>query len=162
MNRKLKLCILFVLLLSVMTAIFVFSSHPAEKSKELSNGLLDKLKKLLSLIPWFQKDPEHRIRKLAHFIEFMCLGLFSELFFGELFTAKNERSLFCSVVSFVFCSLYACSDEIHQFFVPGRSCELKDVLLDSAGAAIGIAAAFLFAYLLNGKAGHADHEDTPS
>jgi VanZ family protein len=33
--------------------------------------------------------------------------------------------------------LYAASDEFHQLFVPGRSGEVKDVLIDSAGAVTG-------------------------
>ena len=35
-------------------------------------------------------------------------------------------------------TLYAASDEIHQLFVPGRSGQLRDVFLDSAGVAAGI------------------------
>lgn len=37
----------------------------------------------------------------------------------------------------VFCALYACSDELHQYFVPGRSCRFFDVCVDSAGAFCG-------------------------
>lgn len=37
----------------------------------------------------------------------------------------------------VFCALYACSDELHQYFVPGRSCKLFDVCVDSTGAFFG-------------------------
>ena len=36
------------------------------------------------------------------------------------------------------CITYAISDEAHQLFVPGRGARLKDVLIDSFGAAIGI------------------------
>lgn len=36
--------------------------------------------------------------------------------------------------------IYAVSDEFHQLFVPGRGAQLKDVLIDCAGAAIGIGA----------------------
>lgn len=35
-------------------------------------------------------------------------------------------------------SLYAATDEIHQLFVPGRSDQMSDVILDSAGAMAGI------------------------
>ena len=34
--------------------------------------------------------------------------------------------------------IYACSDEIHQLFVGGRSGEFRDVLIDSCGAGFGI------------------------
>ena len=33
---------------------------------------------------------------------------------------------------------YAATDEFHQLFVPGRSGQVSDVILDSAGAAIGV------------------------
>lgn len=37
----------------------------------------------------------------------------------------------------LFCALYACSDELHQYFVPGRSCKFFDVCVDSTGAFFG-------------------------
>jgi VanZ family protein len=36
-------------------------------------------------------------------------------------------------------SLYGASDEWHQYFVPGRSCELGDWVADTAGGALAIA-----------------------
>ena len=33
---------------------------------------------------------------------------------------------------------YAATDEFHQLFVPGRSGQISDVLLDSAGALAGV------------------------
>lgn len=35
-------------------------------------------------------------------------------------------------------TLYAVSDEVHQFFVPGRSCEVRDMVIDSCGVAAGV------------------------
>ena len=37
----------------------------------------------------------------------------------------------------IFCALYACSDEFHQYFVPGRSCKFFDVCVDSTGTFFG-------------------------
>jgi VanZ family protein len=34
--------------------------------------------------------------------------------------------------------LYAVSDEIHQLFTPGRSGEIRDVLIDSVAGMVGI------------------------
>ncbi|HJA34824.1 MAG TPA: VanZ family protein [Candidatus Mediterraneibacter merdigallinarum] len=35
-------------------------------------------------------------------------------------------------------ALYAATDEVHQLFVPGRSGQISDVILDSAGALAGV------------------------
>ena len=46
-------------------------------------------------------------------------------------------------------ALYAASDEIHQLFVPGRSGQLSDVILDSAGTLAGVAAFTVLCWLIN-------------
>ena len=33
--------------------------------------------------------------------------------------------------------LYACSDEFHQLFVPGRTAKFTDVLIDTSGVIVG-------------------------
>ena len=43
------------------------------------------------------------------------------------------------VIPWVITTAYAGTDELHQLFVPGRSGQVSDVLLDSAGALIGLA-----------------------
>lgn len=42
---------------------------------------------------------------------------------------------------------YAATDEFHQLFVPGRSGQLKDVLIDTAGGALGLGLLALILYL---------------
>ena len=53
---------------------------------------------------------------------------------------SGESTLFPKTagLSLLISMLYACTDEFHQHFVPGRSCEVRDVLIDTAGALIGI------------------------
>ena len=54
--------------------------------------------------------------------------------------------------SFAFCALYAATDEIHQLFVPGRGGQIRDVLIDSSGALIGLLFVFaLYAALKHRK-----------
>lgn len=48
---------------------------------------------------------------------------------------ENMRRILISVV---LAFTYACSDEIHQLFVPGRSGEFRDVCIDTCGASFGI------------------------
>ncbi len=43
------------------------------------------------------------------------------------------------LLSIVYSALYACSDEFHQIFVPGRTALLSDVGIDTIGAALGAA-----------------------
>ena len=33
---------------------------------------------------------------------------------------------------------YACTDEFHQLFVPGRSGQITDVMIDTLGGSIGV------------------------
>ena len=47
------------------------------------------------------------------------------------------------VISIIFSFLYACIDEIHQIFVPGRSAQFRDVLIDTLGASFGATITYL-------------------
>jgi len=41
-------------------------------------------------------------------------------------------------MAFSVCVLFAVSDEFHQQFVPGRGPQVRDVFIDSSGAALGL------------------------
>ena len=45
--------------------------------------------------------------------------------------------------AFLICLLYAASDEFHQTFIPGRGGQVKDVIIDSCGALVGIGLRFM-------------------
>ena len=68
--------------------------------------------------------------------EYALLAVPSALFFRELLLERVPRRAVCCAL--VFCFLYACTDEYHQTFVPGRAGALKDVFVDLAGAAFGL------------------------
>ncbi len=42
------------------------------------------------------------------------------------------------LLSILICIIYATSDEIHQILVPGRACQIRDVLIDSIGSITGV------------------------
>ena len=48
-------------------------------------------------------------------------------------------------------TLYAVSDEFHQYFIPGRSCQVGDVMIDSAGACVGVLVVMGIVHLLGRK-----------
>jgi len=66
------------------------------------------------------------VRKAGHFFAYFILaGL---LTYGYQKSSRLRPGL---ILALVF--LYACTDEFHQVFVPGRSGEFRDVLIDTSG-----------------------------
>ena len=47
------------------------------------------------------------------------------------------------IISLILGFIYACSDELHQTFVAGRSGEARDVLIDTSGVFIGICISYV-------------------
>ena len=77
------------------------------------------------------------VRKGAHFTVYLILGMISERAYAHSGAhGRGLRFLLCMLT----CALYAATDEIHQYFVPGRAMMLTDVLIDSAGALCGVTA----------------------
>ena len=72
---------------------------------------------------------------LYHFFAFFFLALF---LVPALVKGKSKALIFVAIIIAIF---YGLSDEIHQFFVPGRACMFSDFLVDSAGILL---ASFLY------------------
>jgi len=71
------------------------------------------------------------VRKAGHFTEFFLLGLSLRWGIKDYIT---KRAL---LIAWLIGTAYAVTDEIHQLFVPGRSCECRDVCIDAAGVLVG-------------------------
>lgn len=113
---------------------------------------------------------ETPLRKGAHFTEYMIFALLTGVHGLARFyyqresgdsasgkkqpepdrqpeRTKNETAMLGTLLkpwlkgTVVFCVLYAVSDELHQYFVPGRACRWFDVGVDTAGILLGT---FLF------------------
>lgn len=67
---------------------------------------------------------------LYHFCAFFLLTFFLLLSFKEGKKIKLKEIVF----SIIICLIFAALDEIHQLFVPLRSCSLDDLLTDSSGS----------------------------
>ncbi len=129
----------------IMIFVFVQSAFPADLSSRES-GLI------VSLVRHFwDADPEtitFTVRKCAHFIEYLALG------WSLFLPVCNRFGRLGGLYAWVFGSLYAVTDEIHQIFVEGRSCELGDMLLDSAGVLTGLLIAFALRMIRAGRQSH--------
>lgn len=81
----------------------------------------------------FLDEMDFVVRKTAHMAEFFILCVL--VFFSQ----KNLDTSFKNIVFPLLITIfYAISDEIHQYFVPNRSCQLKDVIIDSIGGILAI------------------------
>ncbi len=121
-----------------MGFIFYLSHQPAVESKELSAGITEVIIKTIEKVaPNVELDIKsfhHGVRKNAHFFSYLVLGVLT-------FNALRRSGVYgyrSVVFALGICVLYAVSDEIHQHYIPGRSGEVMDVLIDSAGSSVGI------------------------
>lgn len=121
-----------------MLLIFNLSAQVAEKSDKLSTGISQVIMKALEkVIPGASFDIRSFnsiLRKNAHFFTYLVLGLLTV----NAFRRSGLAGIRSIVLAMLLCVLYAISDELHQLFVPGRGAQLRDVIIDSAGAAVGI------------------------
>lgn len=118
---KNKISLLLVILWMIF--IFVMSSFDATSSSNQSNFIVDIITSIINI-----KDTELLsliIRKLAHFIEYFILGILV-----INFITRYDKKI---IIAILLCIIYATSDEIHQIFVPGRSCQITDIMIDSLG-----------------------------
>lgn len=86
---------------------------------------------------------EHLIRKLAHFSEFALEG-FLLMLCMRVYTRRYVRHISVPMLGGV---LTAMADETIQIYSPGRSSQVTDVWLDSAGVLAGILIALVFMVL---------------
>jgi VanZ family protein len=70
---------------------------------------------------------------VIHFIEYVGLGFL-------VITALRSRKARGDVIllSIAVAALYGASDELHQYFIPGRVADFRDFLFDSLGSAAGV------------------------
>lgn len=116
--------IYYTALISYCLAIFILSSIPGENLPKVGVEFND---------------------KIIHLIVYAIL--FVLFFYSLKIQTKNIRlQKFAPEFSLLFTSLYGLSDEIHQYFVPNRTCEFVDWVADFAGGFI-IYMIFKFFYL---------------
>jgi VanZ like family len=73
--------------------------------------------------------------KVYHLLEYALLGVLSARVVEEYQLIQRPREKMAAVL--LFCFLYGLSDEIHQWFIPGRFATAGDVLADTLGGLLG-------------------------
>ena len=158
--------VFLILMLLWMAGIFVFSSRSGSESSEDSYLVGTMVGDLFvpGFDEWsmqrqqaFAEAIDHPVRKTAHAAEYAVLGLLAagvcipaaERYRGEKeLTGKDGSGRYMNggaakirrelLIPWGIAALYAATDEFHQLFVPGRSGQISDVILDSAGALAGL------------------------
>ena len=144
--------ILALLIIICMSIIFFFSSQEAEESKGTSKGFALKIITFLDFNDALSSVEEvalaqkidYFVRKTAHLSIYALLSFLIALFLNEY---KNTYR-FIVLKSTIYSFLYACTDEIHQLFVKGRSGEIRDVCIDTLGAILGSVFGVLIIHIL--------------
>lgn len=73
---------------------------------------------------------------VAHFSEFAALAAFLWLALRRTMTLGEQTML---AIAFFGAALFATIDELHQAFVPGRTPDMRDLLVDVAGILLALA-----------------------
>lgn len=126
-DKRIRICT--VLLILNLCFIWGNSLLPGE----LSGAFSDWVKSVLeTLLPGeaLGASGGGRLRKMAHFTEFMSLGMC----FFWLFSMLGKRRILALLCG----ALAACMDETIQMFVPDRGPSLKDVGIDTCGVITGM------------------------
>ena len=147
-----------------MAFIFAMSARPADVSSQ-DSGRVGRLV-LMVFRPGFRDLPAEEqevlvrrvdgpVRRCAHAAEYAVLGILAGLTIQSASGPRMKtddggvrRSMvffrrFPLPAAWLAAVIYACTDELHQAFVPGRSCRAIDLATDAAGAAAGILVLFL-------------------
>ncbi|WML36475.1 VanZ family protein [Clostridium sp. OS1-26] len=135
MSKKTK----WILVITWMVIIFWFSNQPAVISDEKSKFVIHVFKVLGFNLDSILGDLANFIvRKVGHFTEYLILYV---LLFNALLEDFNfKKSL---MVSLFIVFVYACSDEIHQIFIPGRTARIRDVIIDTCGGSFAMLVIYL-------------------
>ena len=122
MNRLKKFFYLWGPVLLQMALIFYFSGQPSDSD-------------LLEKFPFSSAA--------GHFGGYCLLALFT---YRALIGSFRCWSIEAAAISFLIALVYGLSDELHQYFVPGRQPCLIDILVDGAGALGALLAVRLWVY----------------
>ena len=147
----------FSLALALMLVIFILSSQDATRSSATSGGFIRSIAPLIKSNfhrlsateqDSFVEGLQYVVRKGAHFSAYALMAVLVSI---GMFTFQRLKNVLGAILSLIVCVLYSVSDEIHQSFVPGRSCELRDVVIDTTGALLGCLIVWAISQLIKRK-----------
>ena len=152
-HRLKVLCLLWVLLIANMAAIWLLSAKTAEESTVQSDKIVAAPKAVIEAVKPERADDkdlyivlQFAVRKTAHVLEFAALAVWA-VGLALMYGLKLPYLLGAA-----FSALWGAADELHQYFVPGREAKGTDFLFDTLGAALAAAVMWLVIRALRRRA----------
>ncbi|MGL5574372.1 MAG: VanZ family protein [Sarcina sp.] len=143
-----KRVINIIILAAWMIFIFYMSGKTADASTKDSDFIINIINNLgLNLSNNFGEFASVIVRKGGHLTEYMILSLLIHNVLSDYIEIKKNIMIYSLIGVF----LYACSDELHQMFVPGRAGRFTDVLIDTIGGTIGMFVVRIYYKIKNQK-----------
>lgn len=117
----------------------------AEMSSQKSGAVTQVLQTVVSAVSPGGVVKEGIVRKLAHFTEYAVLGMMLMLCV-RIYTKRYLQNVFIPLFAALAAGVI---DEMIQLTSSGRSSEVRDVVIDFSGAAMGIIICILLIILYN-------------
>ena len=135
-----------IFLMGTVVFIFANSSQIGELSGLRSQSVTAWLNGLVKQLGFGFTLSELTVRKLGHLAEYMLLG------FWLMLTLRVYTKRIISFIAWplFFTLLIAVADEFYQTFVPGRSGQVVDVIIDFIGSCIGLGVGLFIMLLAQG------------
>ncbi|MCD4844645.1 MAG: VanZ family protein [Methanosarcinales archaeon] len=148
------------LLLTIVYALFIFFLSSIGDIGSQA-GFLKKqyIRDFLAIFEVFGSDTIDELSSIAysnydkilHFIEYIVLGVL--LYLTMYYSPGSFTRKYAAVFAFIIGVLFAISDEIHQFFVSGRSSSVLDLIADSIGVAFAVVTMYVI-FMIRGFMKH--------
>ena len=126
------------------SVLFFFSGQNANESGRLSRWFTEMFVRVFPNIPLEFETLHLLIRKTAHF----CIFALEGFLLGMALMLTLPKAWSGGVLAAVGCAGMAVLNELHQNLSEGRSCEVRDMIIDSSGSVTGVLVAALALWIV--------------
>lgn len=135
-----KRIILSIIIILWMCVVFYLSNQSGEQSSGTSFKITNMIVSMYTKITKLELTNQgvgiltFIVRKIAHFTLYFVEVIPIYLLLKTYNVSKKRMYMY----ALLFCTLYSCSDELHQLFIQGRDGNIIDVFIDTIGSTFGI------------------------
>lgn len=143
-SKKAVSIISWLMVIGWMLLIVSFSSDPADISDRKSQAVLERVEPAVEKMEESLKIQiadngrlHFYVRKNAHMFNYFVLAVLM----ATCLRMSGVRGYRSYLIAYIVVTLFSAVDEYYQTFIPGRSGEVRDVLVDNVGVVMGLVAA---------------------